>query len=88
MSKFGGEYPRSLFVGAFITSPLDQVQEFASATPVVDLGVQNLGDLKLRFTIDNDQGQWWLNLAGYGVRWCEFELRDVVDRVYGTHVVW
>ena len=85
VSKFGGEDPRSFLVGAFVTGPADQVQKLAGPTSPVDLGVEDLGDLVLRFTVDFDGRRRCLDASGDGVRCSGFQLRDVKDRMDGSH---
>ena len=87
VSKFGGEDPRSFLVGAFVAGPADQVQKLAGPTSPVDLGVEDLGDLVLRFTVDFDGWRRRLNTSGDGVRSSGFQLRDVENWMDGTHGV-
>ena len=54
----------------------------------VNLGVKDLSDLELRFTIYLDQWQRRLYLVRYGVGYGQFELGDVEDRVNCTHGIW
>ena len=82
-----GKYPRGLFVGAFISGPSDQVQELAGPTSPVDLGVENLGDLVLWFTVDFDGWRRCLDTSGDGVRSSGLQLRDMENRMNGTHGV-
>ena len=85
VSKFGGEDPRSFLVGAFVAGPADQVQKLAGPTPPVDLGVEDLGDLVLRFSVDFDGRRWCLDASGDGIRCSGFQLRDVENRMDGSH---
>ena len=87
VSEFGGEDPRSFFVGAFVAGPADQVQKLAGPTSPVDLGVENLGDLVLWFTVDFDGWRRCLDTSGDGVRGSGLQLRDMKDRMDGTHGV-
>ena len=41
VTKFGGQQPRSLIVGALVSRSMDQVQEFAVALLAIYLGVQD-----------------------------------------------
>ena len=82
-----GKYPRGLFVGAFISGPSDQVQELAGPTSPVDLRVENLGDLVLWFTVDFDGWRRCLDTSGDGVRSSGLQLRDMENRMNGTHGV-
>ena len=82
-----GKYPRGLFVGAFISGPSDQVQELAGPTSSVDLGVENLGDLVLWFAVNFNGRRRCLDTSGNGVRSSRLQLRDVKNRMDGTHGV-
>ena len=86
-AEFRSKDPGGFFVSAFITGPTDQIQEFATA-PTVDLGVENFGDLVLWFTVDFDGRRRCLDASGDGVRRSGFQLRDVKDRMDGSHGVW
>ena len=68
MIKFGSKDPCGFFISAFIASPSYEVQQFACFPPVVYLGVENLGDFKLGFTVNNDRRWRWLDMIGNGVR--------------------
>ena len=46
--------PGGFFIGAFITSPVNKVKEFALAA-FVDLGVKDFTDLILEFTFNLDR---------------------------------
>ena len=85
MSEFGGEHPRRFFVRTFVSGPSDQIQEFAGAASVVDLGVKNCLNLVFRFSVDFDRRRRRLNAIRDGVRCCWFQLRNVKDRMYGPH---
>ena len=87
MSELRGEDPRGLFVGSFIASPTDQVEELTVPTTTVDLGVEDFGDFVLRFSVDFNRRRRWLNPAGDGVRSCGLELRDMEDRMDCAHGV-
>ena len=87
VSKFGGEDPRGFLISAFIADPADQVQELTGPMPLVNLGVENFGDLVLRFTIDFDGQRRRLNTSRDGVRSSGFQLRDVENWMDGTHGV-
>ena len=53
-----------------------------------NLGVKDLRDLELWFTIHFDW--WWrrLYLVRYGVGYGQFKLGDVEDGVNGMHGIW
>jgi len=65
-----------------------QVQEFAHFAAVVNLGIEDLGDLELRFTINFHR--WWRRLypVWYGIGYGRFKLGDVEDWVNCMHGVW
>ena len=54
----------------------------------VNLGVKDLSDLELWFTIYLDQWQRRLYLVRYGVGYGRFELGDMEDGVDGAHGIW
>jgi len=55
---------------------------------LINLGVEDLRDLELWFTIHFNW--WWRRLypVWYGVGYGWFELGDVEDRVNGAHGIW
>jgi len=55
---------------------------------MVNLGVEDLRDLELQFTINFHQ--WWRRLypVRYGVGYGWFELGDMEDGVNGMHGIW
>jgi len=55
---------------------------------MVNLGVEDLRDLELRFTIHFDRWQRRLYLVRYGVGYGRFKLGDMEDGVNGTHGIW
>jgi hypothetical protein len=55
--------------------------------PLIDLGVENLGDLKLLFSVDSDWRGRRLDAIGNGVRRSRFKLRHMEDGVNGSHGV-
>jgi len=55
---------------------------------MVNLGVKDLSDLKLWFTIYFDQWRRRLYLVRYGVGYGRFELGDMEDGVDSTHGIW
>ena len=68
-----GKDPRGLLIGTSILSPADEVQQLAVMTPLVDLGVEDLGDLKLQLTIYKDGQRRQLYSAGDRVWGCRFQ---------------
>ena len=87
MSKFSCKYPRGFLVCAFITHPLDQVQQFTGVTSVIDLGIEDFGDFKLGFIVYHD-GRWgWVNSIGDWDWVGRFQHRDVEHWVYGSEAV-
>jgi len=55
---------------------------------MVNLGVEDLRDLELRFTIHFDQWRRQLYPVWYGVGYGQFKLGDVEDGVNGAHGIW
>ena len=55
---------------------------------MVNLGVEDLGDLELRFTIYFDRWRRRLYPVWYGVGYGQFELGDMEDGVNGMHGIW
>jgi hypothetical protein len=56
MTELGRKDPGCLFIGTFITSLSDKAEEFIISTTLVELGVEDFGDLILGFTINF---KWW-----------------------------
>src|SRR5882724_6537203 len=83
--EFSRKYPQGFLDSAFITHPLDQVQQFTGATSVIDLG--NFRDFKLRFIIYHDSRQGGLNSIRDWVCIGGFQHRDVEHWVYGSETV-
>jgi len=65
-----------------------QVQEFAHFAAVVNLGVEDLGDLELWFTINFHQWRRRLYPVQYGIGYGQFKLGDVEDGVNSVHGIW
>jgi len=55
---------------------------------MVNLGVKDLSDLELQFTIYFDQWRRRLYPVRYGVGYGQFELGDMEDGVNCTHGIW
>ncbi len=73
--------PTELFIGIFITEPLDKVPEFRPVTPV-ELRVNNLFDLEVFVTIDDFHGSRRRFLTtGEWVRKMGLELRNMENRM-------
>ena len=53
--KLHGKDTRGLLVSTSIPSPVDEVQQLAVTTLLVDLGVEDLSNLKLQLTIYKDR---------------------------------
>lgn len=60
----GGE-PGGFFVGAFVTRPTNEIEEFALAT-FVDLGVEDFANLVLEVSVDFDRRWRRFDTAGNG----------------------
>jgi len=54
----------------------------------INLGVEDLSDLELWFTIYFDQWQRRLYPVWYGIGYGQFELGDMENRVNCTHGIW
>ena len=54
---------------------------------MIELGVEDLGDLILGLAIDFDWRGRWLDAVRYDVGCSGFELRDMEHRVYRAHRV-
>ena len=84
MFEFRRGNPRGLFVGAFVTEPPYEVQELAPPT-FVDLRVEDLRHLVLRFAVNLHGRRRRLYASRDGVGDRRLELRDVVDGVNSAH---
>ena len=73
MTEFGHEYPRCLFISAFITSPSNQVEEATWFLASLHLGIKDLGNLVLNFAVYFDRQRGWLDSVQYFVWSCRFE---------------
>jgi len=87
VSEFGHKYPQGFLICAFITHPSDRVQQFTGTTSVIDLGIKNFGDLKLRFIVYHDSRQGGLNLIRDQVWVGGFQHRYMEHWVYGSEAV-
>ena len=56
--------------------------------PLIDLGVEDLGDLKLWLTIYEDRQRRRLYSVRDRIQGCRFQHRDVEHWVDGAEVVW
>jgi len=65
-----------------------QVQEFAHFAVTVNLGVEDLRDLELRFAIHLDWWWWRLDPVQNGIGYGWFELGDMENWVNCVHGVW
>jgi len=57
-------------------------------TLVVNLGVENFGDFKFQFIIDNDWRGWGLNSIRIWIWSCWFQHGDMENQVYSVETVW
>ena len=73
--------------GTGIPGPADEIQQLAVTAALIDLRVEDLGDLKLRLAIYEDRQGWRLYLVGDCVRGCGFQHRDMEHQVDGAEVV-
>ena len=58
ISELCGKDPGGLLVGTGIPSPADEIQQFAVTVVLIDLRVEDLGELKLRLAIYEDRWGW------------------------------
>ena len=58
ISELCGKDPGGLPVGTGIPSPADEIQQLAVMAALIDLRVEDLGDLKLRLAIYKDRWGW------------------------------
>ena len=63
ISELCGKDPGGLLVGTSIPNPADEIQQLAVTAVLIDLRVEDLGDLKLWLTIYEDGRGWWLYLV-------------------------
>ena len=54
---------------------------------VVNLGVEDFGNFKFQFIINNDWPGWGLNKIRNQIQSCWFQHRDVENQVYRTETV-
>src|SRR5882724_5202094 len=87
MSKFSCKYPRGCLVHAFVTHPLDQVQQFTGATSVINLGIEDFGDFELRLVVYHDGRQGGLDLIGAQVWVGGLQHGNMEHRVSGSEAV-
>ena len=88
MIKLGGEDPRGFLVGAFIACPSYEVQQFACFTMFVNFRVENLGDFKLGFTVNDNGSRRRLDSVRNGIGRGWLQHRGVKDRVDSSHMIW
>ena len=86
-SELHGKDPGGLLIGTGIPGPADEIQQLAVTAVLIDLRVEDLGDLKLRLAIYEDRQGWQLYFVGDRVRGCRFQHRDVEHQVDGVEVV-
>ena len=73
MTEFSHKHPGSLFISAFITSPMDQVQEVTVSLASVYLGIKDFSYLVFDFALNFD---WWrgrLDSVWYDIGSCRLE---------------
>ena len=58
ISKLHGKDPGGLLVSTGIPSPVDEIQQLAVTAALINLRVEDLGDLKLRLAIYEDRWGW------------------------------
>ena len=87
ISEVCGKDPGGLLVGTGIPSPADEIKQLAVTVALIDLRVEDLGDLKFWLTIYEDRQGWQLYLVGDRVWGCGFQHQDVEHGVDGAEVV-
>ena len=87
ISELHGMDPGGLLISTGIPGPADEIQQFAVMAALIDLRVEDLGDLKLRLAIYEDRQGWRLYSVRDRVRGCGFQHRDVEHQVDGAEVV-
>ena len=73
ISELHGKDPGGLLVGTGIPCPADEIQQLAVTAALIDLRVEDLGDLKLWLTIYEARQGWWLYSVGDRVWGCRFQ---------------
>ena len=58
ISELRGKDPGGLLIGTGIPSPVDEIQQLAVMAALINLRVEDLGDLKLRLAIYEDRRGW------------------------------
>ena len=58
ISELRGKDQGGLLIGTGIPSPADEIQQLAVMAALIDLRVEDLGDLKLQLTIYEDRQGW------------------------------
>ena len=86
-SKFHCKDPRGLLIGASIPSAMDEVQQLTVTMPLIDLGIEDISNLKLQLTIYKDKQQRWLDSVGDHVQGCGFQHRDMEYWVDSMEVI-
>ena len=71
ISELIGIDPRGFFVSAFVTCPSDKILKLA-ATSVVNLGIEDVGDLELGLVFNNEGWGRRLNPIQNWIRECWF----------------
>ena len=64
---------QEVLIGTGIPGPVDKLQQLAVMAVLIDLRVEDLGDLKLRLAIYKDRWGWQLYSVGDRVQGCGFQ---------------
>ena len=88
ISELHGKDPGGLLISTAIPGPVDEIQQLAVTAALVDLRVEDLGDLKFQLAIYEDRQGWRLYSVRDQVQGCRFQHQDVEHRVDGMEVVW
>ena len=73
ISELRGKDSGGLLVSTGIPGPADEIQQFAATAALIDLRVEDLGNLKLWLAIYEDRWGWRLYSVGDRVRGCGFQ---------------
>ena len=73
ISELCGKDPGGLLIGTGIPGPVDEIQQLAIVAALINLRVEDLGNLKLWLAIYEDRWGWRLYLVGDRVWGCGFQ---------------
>jgi hypothetical protein len=85
--KLRCQKPRGLFSSSFVTGPSDFIKKLAKSLAFIDLGVENLYNLILKFTVNFDRRRRRLDPVWNCVWRMRFQHRNMINWVDSTHAV-